>query len=130
MSYIFEERPWGRMVTLVANRKLNDGSSMTVKILKVDPGNRLSDQKHLHREEHWTAMTDGASVLFQEPDSLSPIQEKKLSRGDEFTVPKGWWHRLVCDKENDGACEILEVSFGNFSEDDIIRRSDDFGRSQ
>ncbi len=128
MSYIFEERPWGRMVTLVVNRPSLDGVSMTIKILEVDSGKRLSDQKHLYREEHWTAMTDGVLVIYQEPDEDSPVQEKILARGDEFTIPKGWWHRLACAASNDAPGKVLEVSFGDFSEDDIIRRSDDFGR--
>jgi mannose-6-phosphate isomerase-like protein (cupin superfamily) len=42
-----ERRPWGRFEVL------SDEDSHKVKRLTVEPGHRLSYQRHAHRSEHW-----------------------------------------------------------------------------
>jgi len=105
----------------------NDAHLCTVKILEVLPGERLSDQRHAHRTEHWVILTTGVIVELESPigerSRLTPIV------GDRVTVPQGSWHRLSCDRDQLGSCRVLEISSGEFSEDDIERRSDDYGRS-
>lgn len=98
----------------------------TVKVLEVQPGERLSDQRHAHRSEHWTMLTKGVMVELEsslgEHSRLTPIA------GDRVVVAQGTWHRLSCDSVQQNACRVLEVSTGEFSEEDIERRGDDYGR--
>lgn len=47
--------------------------------------------------------------------------------GDFFHIPKGSVHRLsAIDKDS----MILEISYGHFDENDIVRIEDDFGRAK
>jgi mannose-1-phosphate guanylyltransferase len=49
-------RPWGKYTNL-ENR-----DNFKVKILTINPGKRLSLQKHLHRSEHWTVVKGTALI--------------------------------------------------------------------
>lgn len=108
-------RPWGKFTNL------EEGERFKVKRLFVNPGKRLSLQKHLHRSEHWTVVQGTATV---------EIDDKKfLLRPNESTyIPIGSTHRLT----NSGKIpvEVIEVQVGEYlGEDDIIRFEDDFGRA-
>lgn len=107
---ILEQRPWGKFEQFVNNEK------STVKILDVEAGKRLSLQSHQNRDELWVAL-DEVEV---EVNGL----KKNLSRGEKIFIPKNSQHRLSSNKGG----RILEISFGDFKEEDIIRYEDDFGR--
>jgi quercetin dioxygenase-like cupin family protein len=49
-----------------------------------------------------------------------------LRKGSSILVKKGTKHRLQC--EGRLAARILEISFGEFTENDIKRYEDDYGR--
>ena len=76
-------------------------------------------QSHRHREELWVVL-DGSAAA--EIDGVKFL----LNRGERIFVRKGAKHRLysVGDK-----VRLLEISFGAFDEEDIVRYEDDFGRS-
>ena len=111
----FEARPWGSFTVL------DDAMTHKVKTLTVNPGHRLSYQRHQQRAEHWFVVTGTATVTVDD-------QEHTLGRGDYIDIPMMAWHRI----ENRGDTELtfVEVQHGAyFGEDDIERRSDDYGRA-
>lgn len=112
MTY-FETRPWGWFETILA------GPQYKVKQLVVEPGQRLSLQKHAHREEHWVVVA-GSGTITVGGDSIA------ATPGVTAHIPEGEWHRLEA-----GDCELklIEVQRGSLLyEEDIIRSDDDYGR--
>jgi len=109
---IITERPWGRFEQFAQNER------STVKIIEIETGKRLSLQSHQHREEWWIALDDG---VVAEIDSVQKI----LKKGEQVFVSKGSKHRLSCEK---GSARVLEIAFGEFDEEDIVRYEDDWGR--
>jgi mannose-6-phosphate isomerase len=109
---LVDHRPWGKF------EQFTDNEISTVKILTVIPNKKLSLQSHHHREELWIALDNYAIV---EIDGVV----KHLKKGEQVFIPQKTKHRLM--SENNTA-EILEISFGQFDENDIVRYEDDFGR--
>jgi mannose-6-phosphate isomerase len=110
----FESRPWGGF------QILDEGTGYKVKRLVVQPGHRLSLQKHRFRAERWVVVAGTPRVIVDR-------RVRRLKARDSVTVPRGAWHRI----ENPGKAPvvIIEVLHGPYlGEDDIIRRQDDYGR--
>ncbi len=107
-------RPWGSYESLVIADRFQ------VKRIIVDPGQRLSLQKHHHRAEHWIVVSGTAEVTCE--DKIFMLGE------DESTyIPLGCKHRLA----NPGRIplELIEVQSGTYlGEDDIVRYEDVYGR--
>jgi mannose-6-phosphate isomerase-like protein (cupin superfamily) len=100
------------------------GSNFQIKILTIEPGKRLSDQKHKYRGETWIPLNGVLTVTL---DNTS----KHVYQGRSLSIESEVWHRLENDATLNGGrlLEILEVQTGtSFEEDDIERRADDFGR--
>ena len=109
-----ERRPWGTYTVL------DEADSHKVKRLVVEPGRRLSYQRHAHRAEHWFVVAGTAVVTLDG-------SERRLAPGDAVDIAQGAAHRI----ENVGAEDLVfvEVQHGtSFEEDDIERLDDDFGR--
>lgn len=110
-----DDRPWGRWETLA------EEPGYKVKRIVVEPGKRLSYQKHAKRAEIWTvAEGQGLAVI--------DGKETQLKAGDTIQVPQGAAHRMA----NPGKkpMTFVEVQLGSyFGEDDIMRLEDDFGRA-
>ena len=109
-----ETRPWGTFLTI------EEGPGYKVKRLTVEPGKRLSLQRHHHRAEHWVVIEGVARVVVAG-------RTRRLGPRKSVDVPRRAWHRI----ENPGAerLVIIEVQHGPYlGEDDIERRQDDFGR--
>ncbi len=108
-------RPWGSYESLI------NGDRFQVKRIVVNPGQKLSLQKHHHRAEHWIVVSGTAEVTCE--DKVFMLGE------DESTyIPLGHKHRLV----NPGRIplELIEVQSGSYlGEDDIVRFDDIYGRS-
>lgn len=109
-------RPWGSYESLVVAERFQ------VKRIIVTPGQTLSLQLHHHRAEHWIVVKGTAEVTCE--DKVFMLGE------DESTyIPLGHKHRL----SNPGRIplEIIEVQTGSYlGEDDIVRFSDMYGRSE
>jgi glycosyltransferase involved in cell wall biosynthesis len=108
-------RPWGHYENLL------ERENHKVKELLVDPGERLSLQKHRRRAEHWTVVSGEALVTVGEKEIL-------LKSGQSVDIPKGAVHRIM----NPGQTQLVmvEVQMGDyFGEDDIIRLQDDYDRT-
>jgi mannose-6-phosphate isomerase-like protein (cupin superfamily) len=100
---------------------LEEGAGYKIKRLVVQPGHRLSLQKHRFRAEHWV-------VIAGSPRVVVAGRALRLRARQTVTVPKRAWHRI----ENPGRVPvvIIEVQHGPYlGEDDIIRRQDDYGRT-
>lgn len=111
----FDRRPWGTF------QVLDDQSRWKVKRIVVEPGKRLSYQRHARRAEHWVVVAGFAHVTLDET-----LHE--LGPGDSIDIPLGGAHRV----ENPGDADLvfIEVQTGDyFGEDDIVRLDDDFGRA-
>ncbi len=108
------DRPWGRFWQYTHNEK------STVKIIQVDPGKRLSYQKHQKRSEIWVAIDPGLYAIIND-------EEFKLKPGQTVEIPAGTKHRM--GNQSDQPARWLEISLGNFNEADNIRLQDDFDRN-
>lgn len=107
-----EKRPWGSFKRFIHN------IPATVKILKVLPKEELSLQSHNKRSEFWKVIK--GSGFIQINDEL-----RKVNENDEQLIPQGMKHRIIASGEG---IEIMEIGFGDFDEDDIIRYEDKYGR--
>jgi mannose-6-phosphate isomerase len=114
---VTETRPWGSFTVL------KDEPDYKLKQLEVNPGNRLSLQRHQKREEHWLVTAGNPEVTLD--DDLY-----KLNAGEYIWIPKHSWHRISNPASNEAIVEIIELQLGDyFGEDDIERQQDDYGRS-
>jgi mannose-6-phosphate isomerase len=88
--------------------------------MTVDPGHRLSYQRHHKRSEHWFVV-EGEAVV-----TLDDV-EKVVATGEAIDIPMGAAHRVA--NRGAGPLVFIEVQHGSyFGEDDIERLSDDYGR--
>jgi mannose-1-phosphate guanylyltransferase / mannose-6-phosphate isomerase len=107
-------RPWGFY------QSADSGLRYQVKRICVNPGARLSLQKHFHRSEHWVVVHGVAEVTIGEDVRLYHENESAY-------VPIGAVHRLA----NPGKIplELIEVQVGSYlGEDDILRLEDVYRR--
>ncbi|MBP2291428.1 mannose-1-phosphate guanylyltransferase/mannose-6-phosphate isomerase [Azospirillum rugosum] len=108
-------RPWGSFQSIHA------GNRFQVKCLIVNPGARLSLQKHYHRAEHWIVVQGTALVRRDD-------EERIVYENESVYLPMGAVHRL----ENPGKMplHLIEVQSGSYlGEDDIVRMEDTYGRN-
>ena len=70
------------------------------------------------REELWIPLDDGAEM---------EIGDKKIhpKKEEEIWIPRNSTHRITA---KDKRVKVLEISFGTFDEDDVIRYEDKYGR--
>ena len=114
-QHVRSYRPWGYFETLSV------GPRFQVKLLHVEPGQRLSLQMHHHRSEHWVVVQGTATV---EIDGA----EKLVRENESVYIVATQWHRLA----NPGKVplRLIEVQTGTyFGEDDIIRSDDVYRRA-
>jgi mannose-6-phosphate isomerase len=112
----YDERPWGSFTVL--DDELADHK---VKRLVVEPGKRLSYQRHARRAEHWFVVSGVATV------TLDGV-EYEVPAGESIDVALGQAHR--CENRGTTPVVFIEVQRGTyFGEDDIERLEDDFGRA-
>jgi mannose-1-phosphate guanylyltransferase/mannose-6-phosphate isomerase len=107
-------RPWGYY------QSLHVGERFQVKRITVNPGAKLSLQKHFHRAEHWVVVNGTAIVTRDDEEIL-------LRENESIFVPLGCMHRL----ENPGKVplNLIEVQSGAYlGEDDIVRMQDIYHR--
>jgi mannose-6-phosphate isomerase len=108
------ERPWGRYEVL------QESVNYKVKSIHVNPGQRLSYQRHQKRAEHWYITQGSGQVTIDGKISA-------VSPGSVIDIAINQLHRIA----NTGDTELIfiEVQTGTyFGEDDIERIEDDFGR--
>jgi mannose-1-phosphate guanylyltransferase/mannose-6-phosphate isomerase len=107
-------RPWG------SYDSVDSGPGFQVKRITVNPGSKLSLQKHAQRAEHWVVVSGVAKVTCDD-------RVFTLNANESTFIPLGAKHRL----ENPGRepLHIIEVQSGQYlGEDDIVRFDDVYGR--
>lgn len=106
-------RPWGGF------EQLTSGEAVTVKVLTVEAGHRLSLQRHRFRQELWQVLDGPLDVTVGD-------RSWSADEGERVVVPVGAVHRLGNSGDRRG--RVLEVAFGHFDESDIERLEDDYPR--
>ncbi|MFD2250937.1 mannose-1-phosphate guanylyltransferase/mannose-1-phosphate guanylyltransferase/mannose-6-phosphate isomerase [Pseudochelatococcus lubricantis] len=108
-------RPWGYY------QSIHTGERFQVKRITVNPGAKLSLQKHFHRAEHWVVV-NGTALVTRDSEQIL------LRENESIFLPLGCVHRL----ENPGKLplNLIEVQSGPYlGEDDIVRIEDIYART-
>lgn len=112
--HLTAHRPWGTYTIL------EDTPGYKIKRIVVQPGKRLSLQKHFHRNEHWIVVSGTATVTVgKNTYAVRPNESTYIKMGET--------HRL----SNEGKIPVvlIEAQVGEYTgEDDIVRIEDDFKR--
>lgn len=108
-----EKRPWGGFERFTLNEL------STVKILTIGSKKRSSLQYHRGRKEFW-------KVLEGNPKLTVGSRVVRAKPGDEFVIGRKTRHRIEAGSKR---VRMLEISFGKFDEEDVVRLEDDFGRA-
>lgn len=110
-----QQRPWGRYTVR------GGGDGYEVKEIVVQPGKRLSYQRHGRRFEHWLVVGGSGQVVLDG-------RERDVAASDVIDVPIGLLHRV--GSTGTEPLVFVEVQTGDYlGEGDIERTDDDFGRS-
>jgi mannose-1-phosphate guanylyltransferase/mannose-6-phosphate isomerase len=108
-------RPWGYYQTV------DLGERYQVKRIVVNPGAKLSLQKHERRSEHWVVVRGTAEVIVDG-------DTRNLYENESAYIPIGSVHRLANWEQT--PLELIEVQVGGYlGEDDIIRLEDVYHRT-
>ena len=108
------DKPWGSYKTFEKDK------DYLVKIITVNPGEKLSLQSHQHRSEYWLIISGIATV---ECDG----KISHLNRNESIFIPQRSKHRL--SNENKEVLKVFEAQYGDkLSESDIIRYQDEYDR--
>ena len=108
------ERPWGYY------RVLHEVPGMKVKELTIEPGQKLSMQRHQHRAEYWIVSSGACVVNSQMPGGYA-LPSTLLKEHLEFKVPVNEWHQL--ENPYEVPCKIVEIQYGaKCIEEDIERK--------
>ncbi len=108
-------RPWGYYDSI------DFGEGFQVKRIFVNPGAKLSLQKHNKRAEHWVIVKGIATITCEE-------KVFQLRKNQSTYIPKNTIHRI--ENQKNTPLEIIEIQTGSYlGEDDIIRLEDDYQRN-
>jgi mannose-6-phosphate isomerase len=107
------DKPWG------AFEQYTHNVLSSIKLITVYPGGTLSLQFHHRRDELWVILDPGALI-----ELGGRVLEPQV--GEKVFIPRETVHRLSAIAEE--SVRVLEVSFGEFDEDDIVRLEDVYGR--
>lgn len=106
------EKPWGNFEQFCHNEKV------TVKILNVNANEELSLQYHHNRDEFWKVISGKGNLILGNKIHVGNV-------GDEFFIKREERHQI---KTSNSSFSILEISFGDFDENDIVRLEDKYNR--
>ena len=109
-------RPWG------SYEQIDTGDNFQVKRLIIEPGQKLSLQRHKHRSEHWVVVKGIAEVTINDQ-----VSEVKVNQS--VCIPVGAKHCL--ENKTSQPLWLIEVQCGDYlGEDDIERFDDIYGRTK
>ena len=107
-------RTWGYYRVLHQN-----GPGVKVKELTVEPGKRLSMQRHEERSEHWF-VSEGTAHVYTLNVSSDAELRGIYTQHQSLHIPCNEWHQLA--NESDKPLKIVEIQYGiNCVEEDIER---------
>lgn len=105
------KKPWGEFKEFVKNKKC------TVKILEVKKRQSISLQYHKKRNEMWYFLSSGYIQ--------TGLEKLKVKSGELINIKKGHLHRAFAGRKD---FIFLEIATGEFSEKDVVRLKDKYGR--
>lgn len=108
----FNKKPWGHFEQFTHNEL------STVKLITVESNAKLSLQYHHKRDEFWRIVSGQGTVRIGDDVHHASV-------GDEFFIERGTLHRIMTE---DVTLQVLEISYGMFDEEDIVRVEDSYGR--
>lgn len=109
------ERPWGYY------RVLHEVPGMKVKELTINPGKKLSMQRHNLRAEFWIA-SEGRACVNSKMSGGYSLPTTELAKHESFKVPVNEWHQLT--NPYDEPCRIVEIQYGKSCDENDIERQD------
>lgn len=119
MSLEFEKRPWGCFMVLADAADAELGPVANVKVIMIQAYSKMSLQSHEHRDERFFVVS--GDLHFELNGVMTVLQPSDIA-----FVPRYGKHRLGAQHEQ---VVLIEVSYGTFDEDDIVRYADDYGRT-
>ena len=109
------ERQWGYYRVLHEDRP-----HVKLKELTVDPGKKLSMQRHQFRNEHWF-VTEGTAVVNTLDEDGNVKMRNFVMQNMQIYISRNEWHQLV--NEKDTPLKVIEIQFGEKCiEEDIERK--------
>ena len=109
------ERIWGYYRVLHEN-----GKEVKVKELTVNPGQRLSMQRHKQRAEHWF-VSEGTASVYTLDSSTDLDLIGTYGEHESLHISKTQWHMLA--NETNKPLKIVAIQYGvNCVEEDIERK--------
>ena len=106
-------RPWGFY------RVLHEVPGMKVKELTVDPGQKLSMQRHANRAEYWV-VSEGSGVVYSQLPNGYTMPPTEITKHSEIKIPVSEWHQL--SNEGEIPLKVVEIQYGNRCEEEDIER--------
>jgi mannose-6-phosphate isomerase-like protein (cupin superfamily) len=113
MKTLTVEKPWGKF------EQFSHNELSTVKIISVNSNSSISLQYHNNRTEFWRVLS-GNPVITRGENTVS------AKPGDDFLIEKLEKHRIETKADS---TQILEIAYGDFDENDIVRVEDKYGRA-
>lgn len=109
------ERAWGYY------RVLHEaGAQVKVKELTVEPGQRLSMQRHQQRAEHWF-VSEGTATVYTVNRKSDMELLGEFDTHQHIHIDRGEWHQLC--NETDKPLRVVEIQYGDACiEEDIERQ--------
>ena len=111
------DKPWGHEEIIVHTKKY------VMKKLFIKAGHRLSKQFHIKKDE--TVYVSKGLLLLDLSDAPHDCNIIKLNEGESWRIMPKTIHRFTAP--DDQSVELFEVSTPEL--DDVVRLSDDYGRS-
>lgn len=109
------ERQWGYYRVLHET-----GPNVKLKELTVDPGKKLSLQRHFKRSELWF-VSEGVATLYTIDYSSDYSKQGTYGQFVTIHIPKNEWHQLA--NETDKPLKLIEIQYGTECvEEDIERK--------
>jgi len=111
---IVDPRLWGTQTQLTLNE------STSVAFLVVNPGQALSEQSHQLRSELWIVVNGEMDV------ELDGVTMRLSGFGARVFIPARSHHRAY---GLDTACTYMEIAYGHYDPEDIVRYKDMYNRA-
>jgi len=120
-SWILEEwrnpktqRPWGYY------RVIHDPSTnLKVKELTVDPGCKLSMQRHERRAEFWF-IAEGMATVYGIDNATDVELIGRFAKNQSLWIERGQWHQLT--NERSQPLRVIEIQYGEDCVEEDIER--------
>jgi len=112
-KYLKEKRSWGTFYELFQDKNIK------LKELIVAPKQGMSFQRHFHRNELWFVSSGSCEVnyrRYQEEETQTIV----LNKNDYFHINVEDWHQIT--NPSNVECKIIEIQYGDKTEEDDIER--------